>query len=266
MLKRTKIAVTAAREAGQILKESFERKGGYGVEFKKYQEPVSMVDYASNDILIRHLSRNFPSHSILSEESDGALEAEIGKNPTWILDPLDGTSNFIAGIPIFGLTIAYVENREIKLGVIYDPVHDEMFVAEKGRGAWLNGKRIHVSTRDVVRGAMLFAGRGYRNKDHIRHGKIIYALEKTTTYFRRLGCASIMLSSVAAGRADSVILTGNKPWDTFAGVLLVQEAGGRVTDYCGKAWKVTSPDLAATNKAIHRNIIAVTKIVDGLCR
>lgn len=258
--------MVAAKEAGELLKRSFEAKGGYGVKYKEHKEPVSMVDYASNDLLIRHISRNFPSHIILSEESDHASETKIDDQPTWVIDPLDGTSNFIAGIPIFGLTIAFVENREIKLGIIYDPMHDEMFVAEKGKGAWLNGKRIHVSTRDVIRGAMLFAGRGYRTQDHRRHGKIIYALEKATTYFRRLGCASVMLASVAAGRADSVILTGNKPWDTFAGILLVKEAGGRVTDYCGKKWTLTSPDLTATNGSIHQKIIKVTQIVNGTCR
>lgn len=266
MLKATKVAVEAAKEAGALLRSSFEAKGGYGVKYKKHKEPVSLVDYASNDIIISHLSRTFPKHNILSEESDGALEATIGNGTTWIIDPLDGTSNFIAGIPIFGLTIALVEKKEIKIGIIYDPVHDEMFVAEKGRGATLNGKKMYVSKRDVVRGAMLFAGRGYRANDKMRHGKVIYALEKTTTYFRRLGCASIMLSSVASGRADSVILTGSKPWDTVAGILLIREAGGKVTDYCGKRWTLKSPDLLATNGKIHKRLVGITEIVEGTCR
>jgi len=266
MRKATKIAIAAATEAGGLLRSQFFARSGYGVTYKKFKEPVSLVDYASNDIIIRHISRAFPRHRILSEESEEALDATIGKEPTWIIDPLDGTSNFIAGIPIFGLSVVLVENRIPQVGLIYDPTHNEMFVAERGKGTKLNGKKIFVSDRDVVKGAMLFAGRGYRQDDRFRHGKVIYALEKQTTYFRRLGSATVMLASVAAGRADSVILTGNKPWDTVAGVLLVEEAGGRVTDYCGKKWTISRPDVVATNGDIHSKIISITKTVASLCR
>jgi myo-inositol-1(or 4)-monophosphatase len=134
-----------------------------------------------------------------------------------------------------------------------------MFAAEKGKGATLNGKQIKVSTREVTRGGMLFAGRGFQDRDRVRHGKIIYALERQTPYFRRLGSAAHMLAGVACGRADAVILTGNKPWDTVAGILLVEEAGGKVTDYCGRRWTMKSEDLVATNSAIHKEIIKITK-------
>ena len=130
------------------------------------------------------------------------------------------------------------------------------------KGTTLNGASVRVSTKNQVRGAMLFAGRGYRDRAHERHGKIIYSLVQQTSYFRRLGSAAIMLASVAVGRADSVILTGNKPWDVVAGALLIAEAGGRVTDYCGNPWGLESTDLVATNGAIHDQLIAITREQD----
>lgn len=267
MRKTTLVAASAAREAGRILRQAFEKKGGYGVKYKEHQEPVSLVDFASNDLIIQKLSKAFPTHAILSEEGDRSSEAVIGNTPTWVLDPLDGTTNFINGIPLFAVAIALVENRKPTIGIIYDPVHDELFVAERGGGAFLNGKRLHVTNRDVIRGALMYAGRGYRNRDLVKHGKIIYALEKRTSYFRRLGTAALMLAYVAAGRADSVILTGNKPWDTIAGILLVEEAGGKVTDYCGTKWNLKSGDVVATNKAIHKHLVSITcKIKAAGCK
>jgi myo-inositol-1(or 4)-monophosphatase len=111
---------------------------------------------------------------------------------------------------------------------------------------------------------MLFAGRGYRDQDHEQHAKIIYALERQTTYFRRLGVASIMLASVACGRADSVILTGNKPWDVVAGALLITEAGGRITDYCGGPWTLDSDDLVGSNSLIHDELVGITRRQEDL--
>jgi len=255
-----KVAVAAAKEAGALLRSSFGHIARKDVSYKSDNGPVSLVDFASNDIIIRHISRAFPDHDILSEEGPGSDRANIrhGKK-TWIVDPIDGTTNFISGVPLFAVAIALVERGVIKLGVIYDPIHDEMFVAEQGRGAWLNGKRIRVSGRDVVRGALLYAGRGYREKDLEKHGKIIYELERRTSYFRRLGTAAIMLAYVAAGRTEAVILTGNKPWDTVAGILLVREAGGRVSDYCGCRWTMKSEDVVATNANIHKHLVDITK-------
>lgn len=257
------IAVSAARDAGVLLVDAF-HQGKHRTHVKADKSFVTDTDYASDQLIQSHIRGVFPDHVILSEEMDGALEKRIGDEPTWVIDPLDGTSNFIAGIPIFGITIAFVEGGEAKLGLIFDPIHNELFVAQAGEGATLNGEAIHVSSRDEARGAMLFAGRGYKDRDQERHGKIIYALERETTYFRRLGCASVMLSSVAAGRADSVIMTGSKPWDILAGALLVREAGGQATDYCGDPWVPNSPDLVATNGYLHEQIVSITN-TDELC-
>jgi len=256
-----KTAVAAAREAGKILMNAYNgTPASLDVTYKKYREPVSIVDFESNDAIIRRLTRAFPKDNIVSEESKG-LDAPSSdwSGATWIIDPLDGTNNYISHIPLFAVVIGRIQDGVPTLGVIYDPLHGEMFAAEKGKGAKMNGKPIHVSNRDVTRGAMLFAGRGFRDHDRARHGKIIYALERQTPYFRRLGSAAQMLAGVACGRADAAILTGNKPWDTVAGMVLIEEAGGKVTDYCGRHWTVKSEDLVATNSAIHKHLIDITK-------
>ncbi len=255
------IAIKAALEAGVLLREAFPKTKR--VHVKEDNSPVTDTDHASNEIITRHIREAFPDHTILSEEMPGALKATIGNEPTWVLDPLDGTSNFIADIPLFAIAIAYMENREAKMGLIYDPLHNELFLATAGGGATLNGSPIHVSQKASTKGAMLFAGRGYKDRDHDRHGQIIYALEQETTYFRRLGTAAIMLASVAAGRADSVILTGSQSWDVVAGALLIKEAGGRVTDYCGNPWTLDSEDLVSTNGIIHEQLISITREHDA---
>ncbi|TAK04164.1 inositol monophosphatase [Patescibacteria group bacterium] len=253
MSPELRIAVKTARDAGAILKRHFLRPDNR-VRFKEKGGPVSEVDLASNRLILRRLAKAFPDDHLLSEESDRA-PMEIGDGRTWIIDPLDGTTNYINGIPLFAVAIARVKDRVTELSVIYDPIHDEMFTAERGKGAFLNGKRIRVTRRSVAHGAMFLAGRGYRNRDRAVHRNIVTALELSMPYFRRLGSATIMLTSVAAGRADAVILTGDKPWDTAAGVLLVKEAGGRVTTYDGTPWDLTKDDLVASNRVIHRKVV-----------
>lgn len=250
------VGISAAKMAGEYILSVFGQH--QDVRFKSDNSPVTEADIGSSGIIKKMISNAFPTHTILCEELPDALSRRIGPEPTWVIDPLDGTSNFIAHIPLFAVVIGYVVGGKTEIGIIYDPLHEDLFVAQAGKGTTLNGNPVHVSTKNVVRGAMLFAGRGYRDQDHEKHGQIIYALEKQTTYFRRLGSAAIMLASVAAGRADSVILTGNKPWDVVAGALLIQEAGGQVTDYCGNPWNLESSDLVATNGVIHDQLIAIT--------
>ncbi|MBI4435774.1 inositol monophosphatase [Candidatus Uhrbacteria bacterium] len=259
-MRELEIGISAAKQAGEYLLSVF--GSCHSVRFKSDNSPVTDADLVSSTIVKKAISEAFPNHSILCEELPDALSRTIGPEPTWVIDPLDGTSNFIANIPLFAVVIGYVVGGETQLGIIYDPLHSDLFVAQAGKGASLNGKPMRVSTKNGVRGAMLFAGRGYRDRDHEKHGQIIYALEQQTTYFRRLGSAAIMLASVASGRADSVILTGNKPWDVVAGALLITEAGGRVTDYCGNPWTVESEDLVATNGLIHDELISITHAQD----
>lgn len=259
--KEADIAISAANEAGEILRSAFKSKRANTVTYKDHHEPVSEADLAANKAIIKRLKKAFPDYLILSEEMDGASDYQMTDAPTWVIDPLDGTSNFLRGLPLFGVTIALVVGKNPVLGLIYDPMQDELFLAQAGGGAWLNGEPIQVSERNRKKPRMLVAGRAHDNESVIRHGHILYALEKTTSYFRRLGSAAIMLCSVASGRTEGVILTGSKSWDTVAGALLVQEAGGKVTDYCGNPWNVNCRDLVATNGLVHEDIVKATKTI-----
>lgn len=263
MTSELTVAIEIAKSAGALVRERFGKSTR--VDRKEDQSLVSEVDMLSHDFILEELSAAFPAHAILSEESPGALHTVIDTKPTWVIDPLDGTSNFLSNIPLFAVAICLVEAGKTKLGVIYDPIHNELFSAEKGQGTHLNGAPVFVSKKDVPRGAMLFAGRGYKERDRQRHANIISELERQTTYFRRLGSATIMLAYVAAGRADTVILTGNNPWDTLAGAFLVEEAGGHISDYCGHFWKHTSEDLVATNGIIHSKLIEITSVLEDAC-
>lgn len=258
MTRELSIAIELAKSAGALVAERF----GVSNHIQKKEDGslVSEVDLVAHDHIVKQLAQAFPEHMILSEESKNALHTSISQKPTWIIDPLDGTSNFLSSIPLFAIAIALVEKEETKLGVIYDPIHNELFAAEKGGGTTLNGKPVFVSKKEVSRGAMLFAGRGYKEKDRERHANIISVMERQTTYFRRLGSATIMLAYVACGRADAVILTGNNPWDTVAGAFLVEEAGGHISDYLGNPWKYTSDDLVATNGVVHNRLIEITSL------
>lgn len=260
-MKELDVGIETVKAAGAYLLTVF--GSSQNVRFKSDSSPVTDADIESSRIIKTTIASAFPDHTILCEELPDALDKKIGREPTWVIDPLDGTSNFIANLPLFAVVIGYIVEGKTQLGIIYDPLHDNMFIAQAGGGTTLNGQPVRVSTKNSVRGAMLFAGRGYRDSDHERHGQIIYALEQETTYFRRLGSAAIMLSSVASGRADSVILTANKPWDVVAGALLIREAGGQVTDYCGKQWDLESVDLVASNGLIHDELVDITRKQDA---
>lgn len=261
MLDPKSVAIAAVKGAGALVKERFGRSNHTTI--KEDNSLVSEADIVAHDYVTRAIAQAFPEDDILSEEQPNALHTPITQHPTWVIDPLDGTSNFLAGIPLFAVAIALVVEGKTQVGVIYDPIHDELFAAEKGKGTTLNGERVFVSGKKVPRGAMLFAGRGYKDEHRKRHAQIISIMEQETTYFRRLGTATIMLAYVAAGRADAVILTGNNPWDTTAGALLVEEAGGHISDYCGHGWTPQSQDLVATNGILHDKLIGITRTIEN---
>lgn len=264
MLKRLEIASTIAKDAGRILMKHYQKE--VAVSYKHKKEPVTAADLESNIFITKKLEKAFPNDYILSEEA-GGLNGGIDERTTWVIDPLDGTSNFLHGIPLFAVTIVLIEKREPVLGIIYDPVHNELITAMKGKGTKLNGKKIPTEKiKPKSSRHMFLAGRGHGGDATKRHGKIILALEKEMPYFRRLGSAASMLSAVATGRADGVILTGSETWDTAAGALMVQEAGGIVTDYCGKPWTIDSIDLVASRGVKHEIITDITKsIKDTKC-
>ncbi len=251
----TKCAIDAALKAGVILKK------GFGTNFKIDNKEgknnlVTEYDNLSEKIIIDHIKSNFDDHVILAEESglSGYLSDEQIK---WVIDPLDGTVNFAHSLPIFSVSIAAVKNHEILCGVIYNPMLEETFLAVNGRGAWLNNKKINVSDCKDLDSSFLVTGFPYNVDtnpghcvDHFVH------IIRSGIPVRRLGSAALDLAYVAAGRFDGFWEIELNPWDVAAGVLLVQEAGGNVTQYNNEPYWITDKTLLATNGNIHNEVSA----------
>jgi myo-inositol-1(or 4)-monophosphatase len=219
------IAVKAARRAGNIISRATRNLDIVAVREKAANDFVSEVDREAEQAIIRTLREAYPDHSILAEESGASGESEY----QWIVDPLDGTTNFLHGLPHWAISIGLEHKGEIVAGVVYDPAKDEMFVAEKGAGAWLNDRRLRVSgRRDMIE--MIFAtGIPFGGKAELpRALREIAALTPETAGIRRLGSAALDLAYVAAGRYDGYWERDVQLWDMAAGILLVREAGGFV--------------------------------------
>jgi len=243
--------INLAKGAGEIL------RAGYGKEHSiKFKGPIDMVteiDREAEDYIVQRIREVFSDHSIIAEES-GKLAGK--KKYRWFIDPLDGTSNYAKGLPIFSVSIAYAEDGEMRLACVYDPLRDECFFAEKGGGSWLNGKAIHVSNTDELLNAMLVTGFPYdihkknNNLDHFA------AIVREVHTVRRLGSAALDLVYVAAGRLDGYWEIDICPWDIAAGTLIVEEAGGIVTTIHGEANYMRPPyDIIASNGNLHDKLL-----------
>jgi len=248
-----------ALSAGQILREGYGKR--HQVEHKGRIDIVTEVDKHSEEYLLREIGRRFPDHSILSEES-GQLQGAEGQ--CWYIDPLDGTTNYAHGIPLFAVMLAYTRQGEITLGVIYEPLLELLFSAERGKGAWMNGKSIQVSDTRALIDAVLATGFPYElekkpnNMDNFLH------MLKRTQSLRRFGSTAINLSFVAAGWLDGYWNLGVKPWDIAAGTLLIEEAGGVVTDLQGSGDYFKPPyAIAAGNPWLQLKILKELKISMG---
>ena len=249
------VAREAALEAGKFLKfnlgkvKHIERKQGQEINL------VTEIDKESEAIIIRKIRQHYPSHDILAEESGGHnMESEY----RWIIDPLDGTTNYTHSLPIFCVSIGVAQNGTVVAGAIYNPSTDEMFTAEKGGGAFLNGKKIHVSSNDSLINSLLVTGFPYNvkeNPDHVVEHFVNLLMKGQGV--RRLGSAALDLAYVAAGRLDGYWEVFLNPWDKAAGILLVQEAGGVVTDFKNNPGNIYEPSTLATNGKIHQLMIAV---------
>ena len=229
------VMVKAARQAGSVLLRHMGKLESLNVFEKGRQDYASEVDSLAEAEIIKELRRAHPDIAILAEES-GAM----GKGrQTFVVDPLDGTSNFLHGIPHFCVSIALVENGEPTDGVIFDPLRNEIFAASKGAGATLNDKKIRVADRKDLAGAMLITGFPPRERARLApHLECVRGLLADAEDVRRTGSAALDLAYVAAGRADAYFEAGIKPWDIAAGMLLVREAGGRVCDFRGRGEKL----------------------------
>jgi myo-inositol-1(or 4)-monophosphatase len=246
------IAARAARSAGNVILRYMNRIDGLNVVEKQQMDFVSEVDKLAEAEIIKELRRAYPEHAILAEES-GAM----GKGPlTWVIDPLDGTHNYLRGIPHFSVSIALLEKGVPIHGVVFDPLRDELYTASKGDGAYINDRRMRVSKRENLDGAMLATGFPFRQREHLgAQLDITRALLGHAEDLRRSGSAALDLAYVAAGRFDGYFEIGLKPWDMAAGVLLVREAGGRVSDFAGRDGIPASGNLIAGNLHVAKAMV-----------
>ncbi|RCS31296.1 inositol monophosphatase [Rhodanobacter denitrificans] len=238
------IAARAARSAGNVILRYMNRIDGLHVVEKQQMDFVSEVDKLAEAEIVKELRRAYPDHAILAEES-GA----IGKGPlTWVIDPLDGTHNYLRGIPHFSVSIALLEKGVPIHAVVFDPLRDELYTASKGDGAYLNDRRMRVGKRENLGGAMIATGFPFRQREHLAAQlDMTRAILGQAEDIRRSGSAALDLAYVAAGRYDGYFEIGLKPWDMAAGVLLVHEAGGRYGDFAGRDGIPASGNLIAGN-------------------
>jgi myo-inositol-1(or 4)-monophosphatase len=240
-------AVIAARIAGRYQKYRF--ASVLNVEMKGDKDLVTEVDRESERLIVAHLLSRFPGHDIVAEES---VYPQGGSSCRWIIDPVDGTTNYAHGFPWFCSSIALVQDGELVAGVIYNPVYDELFTATKGGGAFLNGVRLSVSTRSPLKNTLLGTGFPYDcATDPANNFAAFIAFQKSARGIRRAGAAALDLASVAAGRLDGFWELKLKPWDVAAGVLLVREAGGVVTTFDGSPYDIFNDRIVASNGLIH---------------
>jgi myo-inositol-1(or 4)-monophosphatase len=224
------VAIEAAHAAGTIMRRELQRVDAIPVERKARHDYVSEVDRACEAEIVREVRRYYPNHAFLCEEAGPSGDGES----LWIVDPLDGTSNFLHGIPHFAVSIAYQQQGRTEHAVVYDPIRDELFTASRGSGAALNRKRIRVSTRKGLDGAILATAFPFRQPKLLpRYSRVFQAVLTRVEDFRRAGTASLDLAWVAAGRMDGYFELGLQPWDVAAGTLIVREAGGVVLDFDG---------------------------------
>jgi myo-inositol-1(or 4)-monophosphatase len=247
------IAIRAARSAGRVLLRYFDRVDQLAVESKRRNDFVSEVDRSAEAAIIQELRGKFPDHAILAEESGAQGTSEF----EWIIDPLDGTTNYLHGFPQFSVSIALRHRGRLEQAVVYDPLREEMFTASRGRGAQLNDRRLRVSARPGLEGALIGTGFPFRDHRHVdAYLGMFRAMLEDTAGLRRPGSAALDIAYVAAGRLDGFWELGLAPWDLAAGALLVTEAGGTVSDLAGGERYLDTGNLVAGNLKVHRAMLA----------
>ncbi len=246
-------AVDIAREAGALLANYFERRVPF--ELKGDFDLVTEADRASEKLVVERLRSHFPQHSILAEEGGGY---ESPSEYRWYVDPLDGTTNFAHSFPMFNVTLGLERAGEMVAGVIYDPIRQEMFTAERGSGAYLNHHRIRVSSVKRLEDSLASTGFPSRKRHQNVNIHFYHQMAMVSHGVRRTGSAAIDLAYVACGRLDAFWEFGLKPWDMAAGTLIVREAGGAVSEMKGAPHVVTaSADLLADNGALHESVLVL---------
>lgn len=249
-------AVETAKEAGQILLEKF---GRITVTKKADIDLVTEADLASEALIIERISSYYPKHSILAEESGEAVIKGGDLAWKWIVDPLDGTTNYAHGYPCFCVTLAVEHDGEIVIGVTYDPTRNELFAAEKGRGASLNGRVIRVSKTDALSEALIVTGFPYNFKNKEDFAGHLTGFLLRSRGVRRDGSAAIDMAYVACGRFDGFWEEGLHAWDVAAGKLLIDEAGGMTTYYDGSPFSIYTPPICSSNGLIHAEMLDILR-------
>jgi myo-inositol-1(or 4)-monophosphatase len=249
-----KTAIKAARWAGQVIVERY--PAGHDVTVKGYRNIATEVDTAAEKVILDLIRERYPDHGILSEEAGGS---GIGDGYTWVVDPLDGTTNYARRFPIFSVSIGLLEGGEPLIGVVYDPLRDQLFVAERGRGARLDGVPLHVSHVARLDHAVVGLDWGHSDEDRRRTLQSVIQVAPRCGTVRALGSAVLALAYVAAGWLEAYFNLMMKPWDVAAGILLVTEAGGRCATLDGGPYRVESPGCLATNGPIHDELLAVIR-------
>jgi myo-inositol-1(or 4)-monophosphatase len=251
-------AIETARDAGRILADRLGR--ALQVSNKGDIDLVTEADVASEKLIIDRIKSHYPRHAILAEESGATDGADVVRGRSewkWIIDPLDGTTNYAHGYPCFCVSIAFERDGELELGVIYDPTRDEVFAAERGQGATLNERRMRVSDVDELNSAMLCTGFPYNVRERPDFTRLFASFTMEAQAVRRDGSASLDLAYLACGRFDGFWEEGLNAWDVAAGVLLIEEAGGRVTDFNGARLNIYEPKVLASNGLIHESMMRV---------
>lgn len=248
------IAIRAARAAGALIVRHVERIDTVQVTEKAENDFVSEVDRRAEQIIIDTIRRSYPNHAVLAEESGASGESDF----QWIVDPLDGTTNFLHGFPQFAVSVALQHRGRLDQAVIFDPLRQELFTASRGAGAQLEGKRIRVTRRSSLKGALLGTGFPFRELTHLEeYLGTLRAIIPQTAGVRRAGSAALDLAYVAAGRLDGFWEFGLSQWDLAAGVLLIREAGGIVTDFNGGEDYLVNGDVIAGNSRITRQMLRI---------
>lgn len=251
--------IQTAREAGGVL---IDRLGRAQVLNKGTIDLVTEADLAAEKLIIERIRSHYPRHAILAEESgvsEGTTPIPGESEWKWIIDPLDGTTNYAHGYPCFCVSIGVERAGRIEIGVVYDPMRNEMFAAERGHGATLNERRIRVSEVDDLNRAMLCTGFPYNVRERPDFARAFTNFTMQAQAVRRDGSAAIDLAYVACGRFDGFWEDGLNPWDVAAGILLIEEAGGRVTDYRNAPLDIYTPKVLASNGLVHDAMMNVLR-------
>ncbi|NLG52044.1 MAG: inositol monophosphatase [Chloroflexi bacterium] len=247
-------AIRAAREAGRVLVEQYQRP--HEVRVKGFRDIATEADFAAEKVALDVIREGCPDARFVSEESF-ATQPVSTQAPTWYVDPLDGTTNFARGLPLFSVSVAMAQGGQVQVGAVYDPLLDQLFYAERGQGAYLNGERLRVSERQELINSLVLLDWPRAQEPRRIEVEYLARLAPQVDAIRSRGSAALGFCSVAAGWVEAYFQYTLGPWDVAAGWLILEEAGGKATDLRGERADLTKPDWLATNGLIHEAMLAV---------